>query len=138
MRALEMLIWMVLLLMTPPLLGAMQIMPLSVGTCNAVQCGDAQNFIYNTMNSTSLQQVTLNPNTLISWDTVTFGIAYAAFGFFWILFLLSAVVTVAPALIIMFNIPAPIALYLTIGQWIIYMIAYIQIKRGGVSLDGYR
>lgn len=138
MRALELIIWMILLMMTPPLLGAMQVMPVSVGNCDPTQCGVAQTFITDTMNSTSLKQIDLDPSTIISWDNLTFALKYLVYGFFWILFLLSAIVIVAPALAILFHVPYAIGIYLSVGQWLIYMIAYIQLKKGGFPLPGLR
>jgi len=138
MRALELLIWMILLVTSPVLLMSMQVFPVSLGTCDPQVCG-VQSNVLQIMNSTSLQQVPkLDPSDLVSWDTVTFAVTYLAFAFFWILFLLSMVAMVGPAIVIMFHVPPVLALWLSVGQWIIYMIAYIQIKRGGLSLDGYR
>lgn len=139
MRALEFLIWMVLICSAPPVLAAMQIMPLSLGglDANTAQAGD---WIYNLMyvtDSDNLQQVSLTDNYL-SWNTVTFALHYLTFGFFWILFLLTSVVLIFPALILMFKVPTALALWLSVGVWFMYMLAYIQIKRGGYSLDGYR
>jgi hypothetical protein len=138
MRALELIIWMILLVTSPIVLMSMQVFPVSLGTCDPQVCG-VQSNILNIMNSTSLNQAPdLDMNNLASWDNVTFAVTYLAFAFFWVLFLLGMVAVVGPALVIMFHVPAAIALWLTLGQWIIYMIAYIQIKRGGLSLDGYR
>jgi hypothetical protein len=137
MRALELIIWMILLVTSPVVLMSLQVFPVSLGTCDPQVCG-VQGNILQIMNSTSLQQVKMDPNELLSWDNVTFAITYLAFAFFWLLFLLGMVVVVGPGLVIMFHVPPVIALWLSLGQWIIYMIAYIQIKRGGLSLDGYR
>jgi hypothetical protein len=137
MRALELVFWMIMLVTSPVVLMSMQIFPVSLGTCDPQVCGVQAN-VLNIMNSTSLQQVNLDANDWLSWDTVTFAVTYLAFAFFWILFLLSMIVVVGPAIVIMFHVPPVIALWLSVGQWLIYMVAYIQIKRGGLSLGGYR
>ena len=140
MRALEITIWMILLMATPPLLGAMQVIPISIGTCSPEACG-ATSWIYDSMNSTQLQDSAIdmnNPNGWLSWNTVTFALTYVVYAVFWILFILMSVVLIYPAMVVMFHVPSVLAVYISIGVWLIYMLAYIQIKRGGFSLDGYR
>ena len=93
------------------------------------------------MNSTQLQDsaVDMNtPNGWLSWNAVTFALTYIVYAVFWILFILMSVVLIYPAMVVMFHVPSVLAVYISIGVWLIYMLAYIQIKRGGFSLDGYR
>ena len=140
MRALEITIWIILLAATPPLLSAMQVIPLTVGTCAPEMC-QATSWVYTALDSSQLKDSAIdlnNPGGWLSWNTITFALSYIVYAVFWILFILASVVLIFPALIIMYHVPTALSLYISVGVWIIYMLAYIQIKRGGFSLDGYR
>jgi hypothetical protein len=139
MRALEITIWICFVLTVPSVMTAMGIFPSYMGTCGSLDC-QAQNFIYGMTNTTSLQNNVGNPSSggpsLVDIATIT--ITYVVFAVGWILYIFSIIIIAGPALASMFNVPQQLSIWLTIGVWLMWMLAIIQIKRGGLSLDGYR
>jgi hypothetical protein len=137
MRALEITLLMIGVLTAPSVLIAMHVYPAS-NTCDETTC-QAQQFLYSMANQTTLQQVNLNGNPAsIGWDLFTFSLTFIVFAVFWLLYFLSIIVLVGPAMTSMFHVPSFIANWLMVMVWVMWMLAIVQVKRGGISVDGYR
>lgn len=91
-------------------------------------------------NTSQLQEINLSSGNLadIAWSAITFSVTFIVYAFFWILYILSTIVLVGPALQTMFNVPGALANWLMVGVWALWMVAYTQIKRGGLGWDQYR
>lgn len=140
MRALEITIWAIAVLVAPSMFQAMGVFAVQYGGCESSLC-QTQQFLYNMANQTTLEPLDITTQTSpasMAWDAVTFGITFVVFSVFWLLYLLSLITIIQPALVTMFHVPAPIANYINIFYWLLWMIAIIQFKRGGLSVDGYK
>ena len=139
MRALEITIWMLMILTAPTLVYSMGFMPQNTTTCTTLDC-QARITIFNMANSTQLQEIDLsntNPAFMV-WDAMTFGLTFIVYAAFWMLYLLSTIVLVGPALNSMFHVPAALASWLGVGIWLLWILAYVQYKRGGLGTDAIR
>ena len=139
MRALEITIWMIMLLTAPSIFTAMGLFPSNMSTCGALEC-QAQQYVFSVANQTQLEQVdmTVNDPLKMGWNLLTFSLDFIVLAFFWLLYILSLVVLAGPALAEMFSLPEALSTYFTVGIWFMWMLAIVQIKRGGLSVDGYR
>jgi hypothetical protein len=138
MRAFEISMLLIFVLTAPSVIQAMGVVPPVSTTCTTMDC-QARTTILNLANSTSLKEVDFAASPgQAAWDLVTLTVTFPIYAFFWMLYFLSLIVFIGPALQSMFGVPAAIATYLNVGVWIIWLIAYIQWKRGGIGIDGYR
>lgn len=138
MRAFEVSMLLIFILTAPSVIQAMGVGPAVATTCTTVDC-QARTTILNLANSTSLKEVDLTASPgQAAWDIVTLTVTFPIYAFFWMLYFLSLIVFIGPALQSMFYVPAAIATYLNVGVWMIWIIAYIQWKRGGIGIDGFR
>ena len=143
MRALEVTLFIIAVMACPTLYSALGLFSTQYNTCDAQVC-QAQAFLYNMTSQTSmnnnmkpLDTSQTNP-TSMGWDIVTFSLTFIVFAFFWMLYILSLVTIIAPAMVIMFHVPSAFANYINIFYWILWMLAIIQYKRGGFSVDTYK
>jgi hypothetical protein len=137
MRAVEVTILLIMILTAPSVIGAMGVIPVTQ-TCGAVDCQASQT-IYSMASSFELKAVDLSESPgQIAWDVLTLTVTFPIYAFFWMLYFLSTIVLIRPALITMFHVPDIMATYLNVGVWILWLVAYVQWKRGGIGIDGYR
>ena len=138
MRAFEITILLIVILTAPSVLYAMGVVPTSTNTCTTIECQASQT-IYSMASGFQLQSVDFNANPgQVIWDTLTLTVTFPIYAFFWMLYFLSVIVLVAPALESMFLMPAIFAKYIMIGLWVLWLAAYVQWKRGGLGIDAYR
>jgi len=138
MRAFEITVLLIMILAGSTVLDTMGVMPSVRTTCGAVDC-QARDTIYAMANGFELKAVDLNDSPgQIAWDILTLTITFPIYALFWMLYFLSTIVLIRPALISMFHVPEVLANYLTVGIWILWLVAYVQWKRGGISVDNYR
>lgn len=139
MRALEITIFIIMVITATSVLDAMGMVHSTSNTCGTADC-QARAFLYNMTNMSSLQSVSLDTTdpASMAWTSITLGLDFLIFAVFWGLYLLAIIVLVGPALQVMFGVPAVIATWLMVGVWILWIIALIQIKRGGLGFDTWR
>lgn len=139
MRALEITIWASLIIASMAVLQGIGVVHIASNTCTTADC-QARAFLYNMANMTSLQEVSLDTTNYSSMaiTAVTLGLNYVVFSIFWLLYILALFVLLGPALQIMFGVPVVIAEFLMIGVWFLWLLAIIQIKRGGLGVDSWR
>ena len=139
MRSLEITIFILLVITSTSVLDGMGIVHNTSNTCTTSDC-QARAFIYNMTNMSSIQEVSLDTTdpASMAWTSITLGLNFIIFAVFWGLYILALIVLVGPALQYMFGVPAVIATWLMVGVWILWIIALIQIKRGGLGFDTWR
>ena len=138
MRAVEITLWIIFVLTAPLVVSSMGWMPVTSTTCGTIDC-QARTTLYSMASSFQLQEVNMGDSPgQMAWDVVVLSVTFPIYAFFWILYLLSTIVLIRPAMIAMFGVPTDLATYLNIGVVLIWMIAYAQWKRGGFGLGGYR
>jgi len=138
MRALEISIFLIMVLTAPSLVYAMGVIPVEQQVCTSLDC-QARETIYDMASNFELKQIDMDASPgQIAWDVITLTITFPVFALFWMLYFLSLVVLIGPALVSMFHIPQIMATYLNIGVWILWLIAYVQWKRGGLGTDAHR
>ena len=71
------------------------------------------------------------------WDQVVVYVQFTIQAIFWIATILFTVIAIYPALVNTFHVPAALSILLQIGLWAIYIIGYVQWKRGA-SIEGLR
>ena len=138
MRALEISIMLIMILTAPSLIQAMGVVPATSDTCTTADCS-ARSYIQGAVTNFTFAEVKPDAS-LLDWGVtiLTLTVEFPLYAMFWMLYFLSLIVLVGPAMQSMFHIPAVIAAYLQIGIWILWMIAYIQWKRGGLGTDAVR
>jgi hypothetical protein len=138
MRALEISIALILLLTAPTLIQAMGVVPASTTTCTAVECR-AQQYVQGAVSNFTFAEVKPDAS-LLDWGVtvLTMAVEFPLYAMFWMLYFLSMIAFVSPALQNVYHVPAALANYLQIGIWMLWMIAYIQWKRGGLGTDAVR
>lgn len=138
MRALEISVFLILVLTAPSVIQAMGVLPSNSTTCTTLDC-QARTTIFAMASGFELQAIDLTANPgQIAWDIITLSVTFPIYAFFWMLYFLSLIVLVGPAIQSMFHVPAQLTQFLNIGVWILWLIAYVQWKRGGLGLDAYR
>jgi len=139
MRALEVTLFAIAVLAAPTMFSAMGFFPIQYGTCDATVC-QVQGFLYGMANQSTLQPLNLNSTNPqnVAWDTITFAVTFVVFAAFWMLYILSLVTIIAPALVTQFGVPPAFANYINIFYWLLWMLALIQYKRGGLSIDSLK
>lgn len=139
MRALEITIWAIAVLVAPTLFVNLGLFAAQYGTCDATVC-QTQQFLYTMANQSSWQplDVTNSSPLSIGWDIITFSLTFLIFAFFWTIYILSLIILIAPALVIMFKISPAFASFINIFYWLLWIIAVIQYKRGGLSFDSLK
>lgn len=139
MRALEITIWASLIICSMSVLQGMGVVHVTSNSCTTADC-QARAFLYNMANTTQLNEVSLDTTTYesMAWTSVTLGFNFVVFGLFWSLYILALIVLIGPALQIMFGVPVILATFLMIGIWFLWVLAIIQLKRGGFGFDAWR
>ncbi len=138
MRAFEITILLICILMAPTVVQAMGVVPNNAISCTTIDC-QARDWILQAKNSFSLKEIDLTASPgQIAWDAVTFAVTFPIYATFWMLYFLSMIIFVGPAMQSMFHVPAVLSTYLDIGFWILWLAAYVQWKRGGLGLDASR
>jgi hypothetical protein len=138
MRALEITILLIMILTGPTVIQAMGVLPAVSTSCTTADC-QARTTLYTWASSFQLQAIDLNANPgQIAWDIITLTVTFPIYAMFWMLYFLSMIVLIGPALQSMFHIPAVLSTYLDVGIVILWMVAYIQWKRGGLGTDALR
>ena len=74
----------------------------------------------------------------IAWDVITLTVTFPVYAAFWTLYFLSLIALVGPAIHSMFGVPEILTTYLNVGVWMLWLIAYVQYKRGGLGFDSSR
>ena len=138
MRALEITIFVIMVLTAPSLLGTLHLWGDNYGTCTDPIGCQAQTFLYNMANQTSLQTIdfTGDPGSM-AWDVFTFTVTFLVYATFWLLYFMSLVVLIGPGMQALFHVNAALALWLNVGIWFLWMLAIVQIK-GRFSVEGWR
>jgi hypothetical protein len=139
MRALEITIFAIMVLTAPSLLGSLHLWGTSYGVCDGLTGCQVQTFLYNMANQTTLQQIDFagDPGSM-AWDIITFTITFVVYAVFWLLYFISLIVLIGPGMQAMFHVNAALALWLNVGIWFLWMLAIVQIKRGGISVESWR
>jgi hypothetical protein len=138
MRALEISIFLIMVLTAPTVIYSMGVGPTASTTCTTLDC-QARVTLYNIASSFQLQEVSTDSSVAqMGWDLVMLTVTFPIYAFFWMLYFLSLIVLIKPALIAMFHIPDVLATYLNVGVVILWLIAYVQWKRGGLGTDASR
>lgn len=139
MRALEITILILMVITATSVLDGMGLVHNTSNTCTTLDC-QARAFIYNMTSTNTLSEVNLDTTdpAQMAWTSITLGLNFIVFSFFWSLYLLSLIILVGPALQQMFGVPEIIATWLMVGTWVLWVIAIIQIKRGGLGFDSWR
>lgn len=98
MRALEISIFLILVLTAPSVIQVMGVLPATTTTCTTLDC-QARTTIYSMASSFDLQAVDLtdNPGQIV-WDVLTLTVTFPIYAFFWMLYFLSLIVLVGPAI----------------------------------------
>jgi hypothetical protein len=138
MRAFEITILMIMVLTAPTVIAAMGVIPSSQITCTGIAC-EAQAKLYSFASAFELNAVdfTANPGTMIL-EAATLAVTFPIWALLWVLYFLSMIVFIQPALVSIFHVPAVMATWLNVGVVILWMAAYVQWKRGGLGLDASR
>jgi hypothetical protein len=138
MRAFEITILMITILTAPSVIQAMGVVPNSLMTCTGTAC-EVQTWLYNFASGFKLQAIDLNsdPGTIIV-DAAILAVTFPFWAMFWMLYFLSIIVLIKPAMVSLFHVPDVMATWLNVGLVILWMAAYIQWKRGGLGLDASR
>ena len=138
MRAFEITILLIMVLTAPSVILAMGVVPSSMVTCTGAAC-EAQTWLYNFAAGFDLQAVDLSadPGSII-WDAAVLAVTFPIWAMLWMLYFLSIIVLVKPAMVSLFHVPDVMATWLNVGLVILWMAAYIQWKRGGLGLDASR
>ena len=138
MRALEISIFLIMVLTAPTVVQAMGVVPVTATTCTAIDC-QARNTIYSVASGFELKAIDPNASMgQIAWDIITLTVTFPIYAMFWMLYFLSLIVLVGPAIHSMFGVPEVFTTYLNIGVWILWLLAYVQWKRGGLGTDASR
>ena len=138
MRAFEITILLIMILTAPNVIAAMAVVPSSLITCTGTAC-EAQSWLYSFASGFQLQAVDLSSDLgSIIWDSVTLAVTFPIWAMLWMLYFLSIIVLVKPAMVSLFHVPDVMATWLNVGLVILWMSAYIQWKRGGLGLDASR
>jgi len=138
MRAFEITILMIMILTAPNVIIAMGVVPSSLTTCTGTAC-EAQAWLYNFASGFQLQEVDLSADLgTIAWEAATLAVTFPIWAMLYMLYFLSIIVLVKPAMVSLFHVPDAMATWLNVGLVILWMAAYIQWKRGGLGLDASR
>mgnify|MGYP007100129498 CR=1 FL=1 len=139
MRALEITLFSIGVLLAPTMFAGLGIINGDLTQCDATVC-QAQQFLYDMADNSKLQTLNLNQSDPVSmgWDLLTFSLTFVIFAFFWMMYILSLVVLIGPAFAAMFGVPDAMVLYINVFYWLLWMLAIIQYKRGGFSVDAYK
>jgi hypothetical protein len=138
MRAFEITILMIMILTVPNVIAAMAVVPSSLMTCTGTAC-EVQAKLYSFATGFTLNEVdfTANPGTMIL-EAATLAVTFPIWAMLWLLYFLSMIVLIKPAMVSLFHVPDVMATWLNVGLVILWMAAYIQWKRGGLGLDASR
>ena len=137
MRALEINLFFIFVLCAPALITAMGVTPASTG-CTATAC-QFQKMTYSWASSFQLKEIDFNSSPgQMAWDAVILAVTFPVYAFFWMLWFLSTIVLGWPALLELFHIPGDLANYFYVGIVVLWMLAYVQWKRGGLGTDASR
>jgi hypothetical protein len=137
MRAFEITIFIILIMTAPSLLQGMGVIPSDKMTCTGTAC-EVQTKLYTFASSFQLLEVDgVSPADFLI-DITVLTITFPIYAMLWLLYFLSLIVLIKPALVSLFGVPDVLATYLNVGVVILWMAAYIQWKRGGLGLDASR
>ena len=138
MRALEISIFLICVLTAPSVVQAMGVVPTTTTTCTAVDC-QARETIFNMASNFDLVAIDTSESIgQIAWDVITLTVTFPVYAAFWTLYFLSLIALVGPAIHSMFGVPEILTTYLNVGVWMLWLIAYVQYKRGGLGFDSSR
>ena len=138
MRAFEITIFLIMVLTVPNVIGAMGVAPSSLMTCTGTAC-EVQSKLYTFATEFHLQEVDFSQGAgQFMIDAALLSVTLPIYALFWILYFLSLIVLIKPAMVSLFHVPDAMATWLNIGVVILWMAAYIQWKRGGLGLDASR